>query len=95
MVAYDEPNVLPVCVGDRVTDPNTKTDFEDKDFTYMKSVVCRSCKETYTSSDLRELRLMREPYYLEGETFYCPDCYDNMRRKDLEDLFETLVNDNG
>lgn len=50
--------------------------------------VCAKCGEIYTDEDISELSRI-EPFSL--DPFICPDCYDNLNRKDLEDQFNDLM----
>lgn len=56
-------------------------------------IMCVICGETFTETDLAELREMGEAYHREEGCFLCPDCWDGFRRMDLEDQVKmALVN---
>lgn len=56
-------------------------------------VRCRDCGAKFTLADLADFRDMGESYYHGRTVFICPDCYDFLARKDLEDQFSALIAD--
>lgn len=51
---------------------------------------CTVCGDSFLGEEISEWRSDHEPYSL--NPFICPDCYDRLQRKDLEDQFEDLMN---
>ena len=58
---------------------------------FEKVEVCRFCGDIFTKDDLKELRETGERYHLDGGGFICPDCYDNLRGRPLEEQAEVLL----
>ncbi len=54
-------------------------------------IKCLDCGEEYTERDLLELDEIGEHYYLDNESFICPDCWDNFDRKSLEDKIKAAL----
>lgn len=50
---------------------------------------CTKCGDRFTGEEISELRADHEEFSL--HPFICPDCWDNLQRKDLEDQFEDLM----
>ena len=56
-------------------------------------VECVMCGETFTETDLTELREMGEVYHREKGCFLCPDCWDSFQRMDPEEQVKmALIN---
>lgn len=55
--------------------------------------ICRLCGEAYTEADLEELDEMGERYYCNGDSFFCPDCWDDFQRLTLEQQAKILLAD--
>lgn len=51
--------------------------------------TCTICGEMFFQDEIAEWRADHEPYF--PDPLICPDCYDNMQRKDLEDQLTDLV----
>ena len=53
-----------------------------------KPIKCVICGDVFEPTDLEELKEMHEHFHI--NPFICPDCYDNVGRKDLEDQFNVI-----
>lgn len=51
--------------------------------------VCEKCKDRFTGEAVSEMRQEHEEFSL--HPFICPDCWDRLRRMDLEDQFKDLL----
>lgn len=51
--------------------------------------TCTVCGDQFLGEEVSEWRAEQEPFSL--HPFICPDCYDRLNRKDLEDQFEELM----
>lgn len=62
-----------------------------------KKYVCMFCGDEFTEDDLAELKEMGESYFVDRKekSFICPDCYDDLNRKDPEEQVQILVNQYG
>lgn len=54
-------------------------------------VKCAKCGEEYSKDDLKELREMKEEYYLDGGVFLCPDCWDSFIQLDFDEKFSEAI----
>ena len=54
-------------------------------------IECVMCGETFTETDLTELREMGEAYHREEGCFLCPDCWDSFRRMDPEEQMKMAI----
>ena len=53
---------------------------------------CTKCGDRFTGEEISELRAEHEEF--SQHPFICPDCYDRLNRKDLEDQFKgAMAND--
>lgn len=50
---------------------------------------CVKCGEDFSKEDIRDLKDMGEEFHT--HPFICPDCWDNLQGKDLEDQFKELM----
>ena len=50
---------------------------------------CTYCGDKYSGEAISEMRTEHEEFSL--HPFICPDCYDRLNRKDLEDQFDELM----
>ena len=51
--------------------------------------TCTVCGDRFLGEEVSEWRSDHEQFSL--HPFICPDCYDRLQRKDLEDQFEQLM----
>ena len=51
--------------------------------------VCSVCGDKFLGEEISEWRSEHEPFSM--NPFICPDCYDNLQSKDLEDQFTELM----
>lgn len=51
--------------------------------------TCTVCGDSFLGEEISEWRADNEDFSL--RPFICPDCYDRLRRKDLEDQFDELM----
>ena len=51
--------------------------------------TCTICGERFFPDEIGEWRSNHEAYY--PDPLICPDCYDDMQRKDPQDLLEELM----
>lgn len=51
--------------------------------------ICTMCGDRFLSEEVSEWRTEHEQFSL--HPFICPDCYDRLQHKDLEDQFEELM----
>ncbi len=54
-------------------------------------IKCRMCGEEYDADDIRDLKDMHENFYQLGDTFICPDCWDNLQHKELDDFLDIMM----
>ncbi len=52
--------------------------------------MCTKCGEKYSEQEIAELKGWGERMWF--GPFICPDCYDGLRRNDLEDQVADLLN---
>ena len=52
-------------------------------------MTCTVCNERFMGEEVSEWRTEKEQFSM--HPFICPDCYDNLQRKDLEDQFSVLM----
>ncbi len=48
---------------------------------------CKFCGEVFTNDDIQEMREAGKDFWLDDNTFICPDCYDSFSRFSLEEQF--------
>lgn len=53
--------------------------------------TCTKCGERYSEREVSQLKSWGEKMWL--DPFICPDCYDALRRKSLEDQEKDLLNE--
>lgn len=53
--------------------------------------ICTKCGERYSEQEVSELKGWGERMWL--DPFICPDCYDGLRRLDLEDQAAELLDE--
>ena len=53
--------------------------------------ICTKCGERYSGREVSQLKSWGEKMWL--DPFICPDCYDALRRKSLEDQEKDLLNE--
>lgn len=51
--------------------------------------TCTVCGDRFLGEEISEWRTDNEDFSL--RPFICPDCYDRLRRKELEDQFDELM----
>lgn len=54
-------------------------------------VECVMCGDTFTETELAELREMGEAYHHEEGCFLCPDCWDSFQRMDPEEQLKMAM----
>lgn len=53
--------------------------------------ICTKCGDKFSGEEVSEMKADHEQFSM--NPFICPDCYDRLQRMDLEDQFQTLMDD--
>lgn len=54
--------------------------------------ICTLCGDSFADADLAELKEMGEKFSVSQKGFICPDCLDDLSRKDPEEQIQILIN---
>ena len=54
-------------------------------------MTCIYCGEIYTPQEVKELKQRGEEYALGDNGFICPDCWDSINRRPVEDQVMDLL----
>lgn len=53
--------------------------------------VCDRCEHVFDEQGLTDFKNMGETYWISGSHFLCPDCWDDLGRRPIEDIFNEKV----